>query len=213
MRGAHARLPHEEQSAWRTFRAVFLNERQSMTLRVGYIVGSISSTSINRALARALERLAPAAGIELVEIPIAGLPFYSSDFDADYPAEALAYKQAITDVDGVIIVTPEYNRSVPGVLKNALDVASRPWGQNSFAGKPTAVIGTSVGQIGTAVAQQHLRAILSFLASPELAQPEAYIWSKPGLITAEGEVTDEGTAQFLTDWLTAAAAHISRYTD
>lgn len=183
-----------------------------MTVKIGAIVGSISSTSINRALFNALTKLAPAADVELTEIPIADLPFYNSDFDGDYPAVASEFKQAIEGTDGVIIVTPEYNRSIPGVLKNALDVASRPWGQNSFAGKPSAVIGTSIGQIGTAVAQQHLRSVLSFFGSPELAQPEAYIWSKPGLITADGEVTDENTAQFLVDWLKAVAAHVGRYT-
>ena len=106
---------------------------------IGYIVGSISSTSINRRLAKALERLAP-AGTTLVEIPIKDLPFYSPDHDADYPAVATEFKNAIDEVDGVIIVTPEYSRSIPGVLKNALDWAARPWGQGSFDGKPTAVI-------------------------------------------------------------------------
>ncbi|MGO2660417.1 NADPH-dependent FMN reductase [Mycetocola reblochoni] len=182
-----------------------------MTVKIGAIVGSISSTSINRALFNALVTLAPSAGVELTEIPIKELPFYTSDFDGDYPEVATDFKHAIEDADGIVIITPEYNRSVPGVLKNALDVASRPWGQNSFAGKPSAVIGASAGQIGTAVAQQHLRSVLSFFGSPELAQPEAYIWSKPGLITADGEVTDEATARFLTDWLTAVAAHVNRH--
>lgn len=178
---------------------------------VGIIVGSIASTSINRRLATGLARLAPQADLTLTEIPIADLPFYSSDHDAEIPAAAAEFKQRVEAVDGLIIVTPEYNRSVPGVLKNALDTGSRPWGQNSFAGKPSAVIGTSPGAIGTAVAQQHLRSVLSFLASPELAQPEAYLQMTDGLITDQGEVTNESTAEFLTSWLKAVHSHIAKY--
>ncbi|SIT86380.1 NADPH-dependent FMN reductase [Microbacterium sp. RU33B] len=177
---------------------------------IGYIVGSISSTSINRRLAKALARLAP-EGTTLVEIPIADLPFYSPDFDADYPQVARDFKQAIDDVDGVIIVTPEYSRSIPGVLKNALDWAARPWGQGSFNGKPTAVIGTSGGPIGTAAAQQHLKAILSHYNAPTLGQPEAYVQSLPGLFTDEGEVTNEQTAEFLAGYLEAFESLIDRY--
>lgn len=180
------------------------------TYNVGYLVGSISSTSINRRLARALEKLAPQADLQLTEIPIADLPFYSADHDQSIPAEAAAFKQKIEGSDAVIVVTPEYNRSVPGVLKNALDTASRPWGDNSFAGKPSAVIGGSIGPIGTAVAQQHLRSILSFLASPELSQPEAYIHMRDGLITEDGEVTDDSTTGFLLDWLKAVHTHIAK---
>lgn len=177
---------------------------------IGYIVGSISSTSINRQLAKALEALAP-AGVTLVEIPIKDLPFYSPDHDADYPQVARDFKQAIEDVDGVIIVTPEYSRSLPGVLKNALDWAARPYGQGSFAGKPTAVIGTSQGPISTAAAQQHLKAILAHYDAPVLGQPEGYIQSTPGLFTDAGETTNEGTAAFLTAYLEAFGALIDRY--
>ncbi|BDV32169.1 NADPH-dependent FMN reductase [Microbacterium terricola] len=182
-----------------------------MTTRtLGYIVGSISSTSINRRLAKALERLAP-EGTTLVEIPIKDLPFYSPDHDADYPQVARDFKQAIADVDGVIILTPEYSRSIPGVLKNALDWAARPWGQGSFNGKPTAVIGTSGGGIATAAAQQHLKAILSHYNAPTLGQPEGYIQSTPGLITDEGEVTSPETAAFLVAYLEAFVALVDRY--
>lgn len=180
------------------------------TYNVGFLVGSISSTSINRRLSKALVKLAPQADLKLTEIPISDLPFYSSDHDAAIPAAAAEFKRAIEASDGIILVTPEYNRSVPGVLKNALDTASRPWGQNSFAGKPSAVIGTSISAIGTAVAQQHLRSILSFLASPELAQPEAYLHMTEGLITDEGEVTNESTAEFLVSWLKAVHTHIAK---
>lgn len=180
------------------------------TYNVGYLVGSISSTSINRRLARALVKLAPQADLQLTEIPIADLPFYSADHDAAIPAEAAEFKKSIEAADAIIVVTPEYNRSVPGVLKNALDTASRPWGQNSFAAKPSAVIGGSIGPIGTAVAQQQLRSILSFLASPELSQPEAYIHMRDGLFTEDGEVTDDSTVEFLVSWLKAVHTHIAK---
>ena len=124
--------------------------------KVGYFVGSLSSTSINRILSKALIRVAP-QGLEFTEIPIGGLPLYSPDFDSDYPPEAVALKQAIASADAVLFVTPEYNRSIPGALKNAIDWASRPWGQNSFHHIPAGVIGASMGAIGTAVAQQSLR--------------------------------------------------------
>ena len=162
------------------------------TYKVGYFVGSLASTSINRLLAKALVRLAPPE-LVLSEIPIKDLPLYSSDYDADYPPVARALKQAIADVDAVLFVTPEYNRSIPGGLKNAIDWASRPWGKNSFARKPSGVIGTSPGAIGTAVAQQSLRGVLCFCNSPLMNTVEAYIQFKPGLITADGEVTDEAT--------------------
>src|SRR5690348_14176663 len=113
--------------------------------KVGYIVGSLAKGSINRQLAHALAKLA-APQLELVEIPIGDLPLYSYDYDADFPAVARAFKQAIAEVDAVLFVTPEYNRSIPGALKNAIDWASRPWGKNSFARKPSAVIGTSPGR-------------------------------------------------------------------
>lgn len=180
-----------------------------MSHTIGYIVGSISSTSINRRLATALEKLAP-EGVTLVEIPIKDLPFYSPDFDADYPQVARDFKQAIADVDGVLIITPEYSRSIPGVLKNALDWSARPWGQGSFDGKPAAVMGTSAGTISAAVAQQHLKSILSHYNAPTLGQPEGFIQSTPGLFTDEGEVTNEGTAAFLTSYLAAFDQLITR---
>src|SRR5690606_19821484 len=124
-------------------------------------------------------------------IPIRDLPLYSYDYDDDYPQVAKDLKSAIEASDAILFVTPEYNRSIPGGLKNAIDWASRPWGTNSFARKPSAVIGTSPGAIGTAVAQQSLRSILSFCDSPQMNAPEAYIQSKPGLFTEDGECTDD----------------------
>ena len=179
------------------------------TYKVGYFVGSLSSTSINRLLANALVRLAPPE-LALTEIPIKDLPLYSPDFDADYPPVARALKQSIADVDAVLFVTPEYNRSIPGGLKNAIDWASRPWGKNSFARKPTSVIGTSPGAIGTAVAQQSLRGVLCYCNSPLMNQVEAYIQFTPGLITADGEVTVERTQKFLRNYMTELHAFIVR---
>ena len=131
---------------------------------VGYLIGSLASRSINRRLASALVKLAP-ADMALKEIPIRDLPLYSYDYDSDYPEVAKRFKEAIAGVDAVLFVTPEYNRSIPGALKNAIDWASRPYGQNAFTRKPSAVIGTSPGSIGTAVGQQHLRSVLSFCNS------------------------------------------------
>jgi chromate reductase len=177
--------------------------------QVGVFIGSLSSTSINRLLAQALIKLAPPE-LALREIPIRDLPLYSPDFDADYPPVARAFKQAIAEVDALLFVTPEYNRSIPGGLKNAIDWASRPWGENSFARKPSAVIGTSPGAIGTAVAQQSLRGVLCFCNSPLMNQVEAYIQFKPGLITADGEVTNEGTKKFLQNYMAELHAFIVR---
>src|SRR5258705_9655058 len=126
---------------------------------VGYLIGSLAAGSINRTLSKALIRLAPPE-LEFVEIPIKDLPLYSYDYDADYPAAGRALKDAIASVDAVLFVTPEYNRSIPGGLKNAIDWASRPSGDNSFAGMPSAVIGTSPGAIGTARAQRTLPGVL-----------------------------------------------------
>ena len=179
------------------------------TYQVGYFVGSLSSTSINRTLSRALIRLAPAE-FAFTEIPIGNLPLYSPDFDQDYPPEGVALKEAIASCDAVLFVTPEYNRSIPGALKNAIDWASRPWGNNSFHHMPAAVIGASPGQIGTAVAQQSLRAVLSFCNARQMTAPEAYIQFRPGVFTDAGEVTDESTAVFLADFMQEFRLHTER---
>lgn len=179
------------------------------TYKVGYFVGSLSSTSINRLLAKALVRLAPPE-LELTEIPIRDLPLYSQDYDAAFPAVACNFKKAIVDSDAILFVTPEFNRSIPGGLKNAIDWASRPWGNNSFARKPAAVIGTSPGAIGTAVAQQSLRGVLCFCNAPLMNTVEAYIQFKPGLITEDGQVTDPSTEQFLRNYMQEFHAFIVR---
>jgi chromate reductase, NAD(P)H dehydrogenase (quinone) len=179
------------------------------TYKVGYLVGSLATASINRKLAKALVRLAPKE-LEMQEISFRDLPLYSYDYDADFPPAARAFKAAIADVDAVLFVTPEYNRSIPGGLKNAIDWASRPYGTNSFTRKPSAVIGTSPGAIGTAVAQQSLRSVLSFCNSPQMNAPEAYIQFKPGLITDDDEVTDESTRDFLRNYMAEFHAFITR---
>ena len=179
------------------------------TYRVGYLVGSLSSTSINRILSRALIKVAP-ADLDFIEIPIGNLPLYSPDYDTDYPPEARAFKDLIASVDAVLFVTPEYNRGLPGSLKNAIDWGSRPWGQNSFARKPSAMIGASTGKIGTAVAQQNLKSVLSFCNAPQMSAPEAYIQFLPGLFSETGEVTDPTTAQFLTDYMESFRGFIMR---
>jgi len=180
-----------------------------MSFTVGYFVGSLSSTSLNRKLATALIKLAPKE-LQFREIGIRDLPLYSSDYDKAYPPQGVAFKDQIAHVDAVMFVTPEYNRSIPGALKNAIDWASRPYGKNSFARKPSAVIGTSPGKIGTAVAQQHLRSILSFCNSPQMNAIEAYIQFTPNLITDAGEVTDASTEEFLANYMKEFAGFIGR---
>jgi chromate reductase, NAD(P)H dehydrogenase (quinone) len=179
------------------------------TYQVGYFVGSLSSTSINRILSRALIRLAP-PDLQFTEIPIGDLPLYNPDHDTDYPPEARALKEAIARSDAVLFVTPEYNRSIPGALKNAIDWASRPWGQNSFHHIPAGVIGASIGAIGTALAQQSLRGVLSFCNARQLTAPEAYITYSPERFRDDGEVVDESTANFLKDYMAEFRDHVMR---
>jgi len=177
--------------------------------KVGYFVGSLTTKSINRLLAQALVRLAPPE-LHMTEIPFRNLPLYSSDYDANYPPVATEFKSAIAATDAVLFVTPEYNRSIPGGLKNAIDWASRPYGQNAFTRKPSACIGTSPGKIGTAIAQQHLRSILGFCNSPQMNSIEAYIQFEPGLISEDGQVTNEGTREFLRNYMVEFHGFIAR---
>jgi chromate reductase len=179
------------------------------TYKVGYFVGSLSSTSINRELSKALIRLAP-EDLEFTEIPISNLPLYSPDHDANYPPEALAFKDAIHQSDAILFVSPEYNRSIPGALKNAIDWASRPWGQNAFDHIPAAVIGASIGHIGTAVGQQSLRAVLSFCNARQMTAPEAYIRFTPEIFPGDGEVADESTRDFLKRYMAEFRDHVVR---
>ena len=179
-------------------------------LKIAVFVGSLRRDSFNRRLARAVEKLAPAE-FAFRHVPIDGLPLYSQDFDTAYPAPATELKKEVESADGLLFVTPEYNRSIPGVLKNAIDIASRPWGANSFAGKPGAVIGTSIGATGTALAQQHLRNVLAYLDVPLLAQPEVFIHFKDELITDDGTIHNEGTRKFLQGFVDSYVAWIRRF--
>ncbi len=180
-----------------------------MTYRVGYFIGSLSSHSINRKLAHALVRLAPPE-LAMFEIPFGDLPLFTPDLEADPPASVRAMKEAIASAIAVLFITPEYNRSIPGGLKNAIDWASRPYGHNSFARKASGVLGASTGPIGTAVAQQHLRSLLSYCNSPQMNTPEAYIHFTPGLITDDGEVTNPRTEEFLRGYMKAFREFIGR---
>ena len=158
-----------------------------MSLRIGYIVGSLSSTSINRQVAVALEKLAP-EDVELFEIPIKGLPLYERDVEAaGFPASATAFKQAIEGADGVILVTPEHNRTTTAALLSALDWASRPYGQSSFVGKPVAVTGASFSATGTSAAQAVLRSLLPILGAHLHSEPQTYLHLSPESFDPSGE--------------------------
>jgi len=188
-------------------------EKSASPYSVALIVGSVSEPSLNRKLADALALLAPSAGLELADVPIGQLPHFGSHLQKkeDYPDIGRAFKDAVDSADGLLIVTPEYNRSIPGVLKNAVDWASRPVGESSFTGRPTAVIGMSKGAISTAVAQNHLKAILSAQGAQVLGSPEAYIRYRDGLIDDEGAVTDASTEKFLVRFLTSFHELIARF--
>ncbi|MCM2350912.1 MAG: NAD(P)H-dependent oxidoreductase [Bacteriovoracaceae bacterium] len=177
--------------------------------KVGYFVGSLAKASINRKLSKALTNLAP-KNLELSEIPYGELPLYSYDYDQDYPQVAKDFKAAIAKVDAILFVTPEYNRSIPGALKNAIDWASRPYGQNAFTRKPSGVIGASPGLIGTAVGQQHLKSILGFCNSPLMNAIEAYIHFTPDLISDDGKVKVKETQDFLSNYMKEFADFIDR---
>lgn len=164
------------------------------------ISGSLRKDSFNTTLLRSLSALAP-AGMSIQIADISALPFFNQDDEASFPASAQALKDSIEAADGVIIATPEYNRSFPGVLKNAIDWASRPWGKNSFAGKPVLTMGVSVGKISTAVAQNHLKQVLTYLDMQVIGQPELYIGPASEVFDAEGNITDASTKELLAQAL------------
>jgi chromate reductase len=180
-----------------------------MNYSIAVIVGSLRRESFNRRFASALARLAP-EDFSLKQLEIGDLPLYNQDDDAN-PAESVRrLKSEITAAAGVIFITPEYNRSVPGVLKNAIDLASRPYGQSAWAGKPAAVIGVSIGAIGTAIAQQHLRNTLAYLDMPTLGQPEAFIQMKDGLFDTEGNI-GSASRRFLQGWMDRYVAWVKQH--
>ena len=176
--------------------------------QIAVVVGSLRKESFNRKLAEALPRLAP-PDFSFKQARIDDLPLYNQDDDGN-PAEPVKrLKAEIKASQGVLFVTPEYNRSIPGVLKNAIDHASRPYGQSAWAGKPAGVIGVSVGAIGTAMAQQHLRNVLSYLDMPLLGQPEAFVQAKEGLFDADGSI-GAGSRQFLQGWVDRYVAWVKK---
>jgi chromate reductase len=177
--------------------------------KVALIVGSNRRESVNRKLAEALVRLG-APGLEFQLVQIDDLPLYNQDNEGQLPASVVRFKSEIAAADGVIFVTPEHSRSIPAVLKNAIDWGARPWGQNSWTGKLAAVTGTSPGAIGTALAQQHLRQVLG-AQGVLLMGGETYITFKPGLIDADDTVTDESTRGFLKGFLGQFAALVARF--
>lgn len=177
---------------------------------VAILVGSLRKASFNKQLARALEKIAGDRA-EFRHIEIGDLPLYNQDMEAAYPAVCEAHKAAIRATDAILFVTPEYNRSIPGVLKNAIDVCSRPYGTNPFAGKPGAVIGTSAGAISTAMAQQHLRNVCVFLEIYLMTQPEAFVRYHEGLFAEDGGVTDERIRGFLVNFVEKYLEWVNRF--
>lgn len=177
--------------------------------KIAVIVGSLRKNSFNLQLANAVLRLAP-SDFKFKHLQINDLPLYNQDNDENQAPEVIRLKNEIKDSHGLLFVTPEYNRSIPGVLKNALDNASRPYGQNAWAGKPAGILGASIGAIGTAMAQQHLRNVLTFLDVPTLAQPEAFIHAKEGLFDQDGNIGTESRA-FLQNWMDKYVAWIKKH--
>jgi chromate reductase len=182
-----------------------------MSKQIGVVVGSLRKESINRKLAHGLMRLAP-PDFNCKELRIGDLPLYNQDDDKHQAPEVQRLKSELRAVDAVIFVTPEYNRSIPGVLKNAIDHASRPYGQNAWAGKPAGVIGASIGAISTAVAQLHLRTILAYLDMPTLGQPEAYLQVKDGFFDEAGNIANPDTRKFVHGWMDKYVTWVKKLT-
>ena len=179
--------------------------------QIAVLVGSLRRDSFNRKLASAIARLAPAE-FTFKQLEIGDLPLYNQD-DDNNPAESVKrLKNEIKASQGLLFVTPEYNRSMPGVLKNAIDHASRPYGQSAWVGKPAGVLGASVGAVGTAVAQQHLRNVLAYLDVRTLGQPEAFIHAKEGLFDAAGDIGIADSKKFLQNWMNTYVAWVQAHT-
>jgi len=175
--------------------------------KIAVVIGSLRKDSFNAKLADALAGLASGVA-DFRRVRIDDLPLYNQDDESSPPAPVKRLKQAIREADGLLFVTPEYNRSIPGVLKNAIDHASRPYGDSAFAGKPAGVLGVSIGAIGTACAQQHLRTILAYLDVPTLGQPEAYLKADDVL---DGDGIAEGSRAFLQQWMDAYLDWVKRH--
>lgn len=176
---------------------------------IAVLVGSLRRQSLNRRLGHALAHLAgKRARFDFLDLGV--LPLYNQDQDGAMPAACVAFREQIGRADAVLFITPEYNRSIPGVLKNAIDIGSRPYGQSVWAGKPAAVCGASPGATGTAMAQQHLRNILSHLDMVVPGQPEIFLKADDALFAEDGQITNEGTAKFLGGFADRFLAHIER---
>ena len=177
---------------------------------IAVIVGSLRRDSFNRKLATAMAKLAPPDFL-FKQLPIGDLPLYNQDDDENPSESVKKFKSDIKSAQGLLFVTAEYNRSVPGVLKNAIDHASRPYGQNAWAGKPAGILGASVGAIGTSMAQQHLRNILAYLDAPTLGQPEAFVHAKAGLFDESGNIGAD-SKKFFQNWMFQYVAWVKKHT-
>ncbi len=178
--------------------------------QIAVVVGSLRKDSFNRQMANAIVKLAPPE-FSFKQLDIGDLPLYNQDDDANPAASVTRIKADIKAAQGVLFITPEYNRSIPGVLKNAVDHASRPYGQSAWAGKPAGVLGVSVGAVGTAMAQQHLRNMLAYLDMPTLGQPEAFVQAKEGLFDGAGNIGAD-SKQFLQGWMDQYVAWVKKHT-
>ena len=176
---------------------------------IAVLVGSARKGSINQSLAQALAKLAEGK-LTFDFVPLTDLPMFDGDMENDPPAEVWAFKKRVEAADGLLFVTPEYNRSIPPLLKNAIDWASRPWGKNSFKGKPGAVIGATPGMTGAIAAQLHLKQCVAGLEVIMMTQPEAYTQLKPDAIDGNHVITDEGQRKFLEGYVTALTAWVGR---
>lgn len=181
-----------------------------MPRQIGYVIGSLRKDSLNRKLANALIKLAPPDFV-FKELRIGDLPLYNQDDDKSQAPEVQRLKSELRAVDAVMFVTAEYNRSIPGVLKNAIDHASRPYGQSAWAGKPAGIIGASVGALGTGVAQLHLRTILAYLDMPTLGQPEVYLQIKEGFFDEAGNFANPETRKFVHGWMDKYVAWVKKF--
>ena len=177
--------------------------------QIAVVIGSLRRDSFNRKLANAIAKLAP-TDFAFKEAPIGDLPLYNQDDDASQADSVKRLKREIRAAHGLLFVTAEYNRSIPGVLKNAIDHASRPYGDSAWAGKPAGVLGVSVGAAGTCMAQQHLRNVLAYLDVPTLGQPEAFIHAREGLFDEAGGV-GQASKQFLQTWMDRYAAWVKQH--
>jgi chromate reductase len=192
------------KNIYNPYREVVMKQYQ-----IAVVVGSLRKDSFNRKLANAIVKLAP-SDFSFKQVEIGDLPLYNQDDDANQAASVKRLKGEITASHGLLFVTPEYNRSMPGVLKNAIDNASRPYGQSAWAGKPAGVLGASVGAIGTAMAQQHLRNVLAYLNVPTLGQPEAFIHAKEGLFDENGNIGAD-SKKFLQNWMDQYVSWVKKH--